>query len=435
MSERTQRTGDIQFVDISESYPLSKDITVRYKTSSETSVTHNSRDWIALFRVGWTSNKDYHSYVWAAPSNHEDGTSQVVFPASSLPAESEHFYQFCYVTRDSALRGASPPFRFAATQEACEVIEEVVVAGGEMESMVVVRLKENKEDAIKSSFPKEVKKDETALVSFSPPNDCGKPEEKLSVFETSLFDRSKENNTVNAHSLTCTEQGSEKLSGTEVPEPSHDNVGEGHVHLRQSPAEVLDGRCRDLEVELNKERTTVKELTNQQRESHVTIDELEQQSERQRTLHQSLLEEERTKVRYLSVQQDESRAKMAELVEKVGEAKREAEELKLMVETLRSQLTETEKKLTAKQSELEEVRMEVMYNQQNISELVGALKEKGDAGHAHTHHRHGQAHHQDSEQTKSSGNTTQSCPVCGKVFPGSLSPQALEEHVQSHFHD
>eukprot|EP00731_Ephydatia_muelleri_P021782 Em0014g373a len=423
MSESVQRTGDVQFIDISESYPLSKDITVRYKTSSESSVAHSSRDWIALFRVGWTSSKDYVLYVWAAPfSNKEDEAGHVVFPASSLPTESEHFYQFCYVTRDSALRGASPPFRFTAAQ-ACEVIEEVVPAGGgEMESMVVVRLKESKEDARSISCPKEA---ETDLVSFSPPKDCVKPEEKLSIFETSMFDSSVQS--ANAQSGTCTVQGSEKLS---VTEPCSRDSDASHVHLRQSPAEVLDRRCHDLEVELDKERTMVRELTNQLQESRVTIGELGQQQERQSALHHSLLEEERAKVRYLSAQQDESRAKMVELVEELGEAKREAEELKLAVETLRTRLTEAEKQLMVKQSELEEVKMEVMYNQQNISELVGALKVKGGAGHAHQHHRDGHT-----PATTSPGNTTQSCPVCGQVFPGSQSPQVLEQHVQSHFND
>ena len=431
MSEKTSTSVDVQFLDIQESYLPLKDITVRYRRSGEPS---NSRDWIGLFRVGWNSNKDYHSYVWASSATqtelgHELEAAEVIFPASSLPAESEHFYQFCYVSREGVLRGASPPFLFAA--RVCAVVEEVV-AGGDMESLVVVRLNEGKEGS-GSSCPTE-----EALISFPPPEESVKAEEQLSMFETSVFNISSAApeliQTENAQSQTgdAMLQSSQGQAGTEKQQQLQATVQEpgsreSHIQVTES-----DRRCSDLKVELEKERAKVKELTNQLRESQVTIGGLEQECRRQCTHLQSLLAEERAKVHSLTVQQQESSAKMVGLTHELGRAGREVEELKAGAELLRGQLRESEMKLSVKVKELEEVRMEVMYSQENISELVGALT-GGDGGeHAHQQQQGGGRTHQ---QQGAPDESARSCPVCNKTFPGSQALQMFEQHVQNHFQD
>ena len=432
MSDKASlKSSDVQFLDVRESYPPANDVTVRYKRTGESGATQNSRDWIGLFRVGWTSNKDYHSYVWAGGLGTPADPSQsaeVVFAAANLPSESEHFYQFCYVSREGVLRGASPPFRFAV--QTCAVEEEVVAGGAEMESMVVVRLKGEKEEA-------RLEEADEVLVNTIPPSGNGdKAEEKFSVFETSVFDKISVTHlspigsvvpetTENARSHVGDDSARSvrDLAGTEEKEQSVE-----HSHApRQSPA-VVEGRS-DLKAELDKERSKGKELADQLAEARVAIEQLEQERERARGHVLSQLEEEKARVMALTAQQQESRATIDGLTQELAGAKGEVEHLKAAVDILRGQLSEAERKVSAKQKELDEVKMELMYGQENITELVGALT--GGNGDLPPQQQRGVGR----TQGGGGGITTQSCPMCNKTFPSSEAPHIFEQHVQSHFQD
>uniref|UniRef100_A0A8C6SDR5 SKICH domain-containing protein n=1 Tax=Neogobius melanostomus TaxID=47308 RepID=A0A8C6SDR5_9GOBI len=58
----------------------------------------SSRDWIGIFRVGWTSINEYYTYTWVnVPENYTEGTSVdrcILFHGETLIGivqESEHF--------------------------------------------------------------------------------------------------------------------------------------------------------------------------------------------------------------------------------------------------------------------------------------------------------------------------------------------------------
>ncbi|XP_058867515.1 calcium-binding and coiled-coil domain-containing protein 1 isoform X3 [Acipenser ruthenus] len=94
-----------------------------------------ARDWIGIFKVGWSSVRDYHTFVWSlAPDNYEEGQAancSVQFQASYLPKASADPFQFCYVSGGGEVSARSPPFTFRTPTP----LEELVaVEGGEWEN-------------------------------------------------------------------------------------------------------------------------------------------------------------------------------------------------------------------------------------------------------------------------------------------------------------
>ncbi|RVE59898.1 hypothetical protein OJAV_G00193730 [Oryzias javanicus] len=106
--------SQVVFTDIPHSYPFSTTVTCRYTYS--TTFQPNSRDWVGIFKVGWSTIKDYHTFIWV---EQEEGqlSSQAVFKEYYLPKDEIEFYQFCYVDSTGQVRGASTPFCFRSAAE------------------------------------------------------------------------------------------------------------------------------------------------------------------------------------------------------------------------------------------------------------------------------------------------------------------------------
>ncbi|KAK9530017.1 hypothetical protein VZT92_011555 [Zoarces viviparus] len=114
-ADSTARTfSQVVFTDTPYSYPLSTSVTCCYTLT--TAYQPNSRDWVGIFKVGWSTTKDYHTFVWVEPSldvvGQESATRQAVFTEYYLPKDELDFYQFCYVDSAGQVRGASTPFCF-----------------------------------------------------------------------------------------------------------------------------------------------------------------------------------------------------------------------------------------------------------------------------------------------------------------------------------
>uniref|UniRef100_A0A3P9KBH5 Calcium binding and coiled-coil domain 1a n=1 Tax=Oryzias latipes TaxID=8090 RepID=A0A3P9KBH5_ORYLA len=77
-----------------------------------------SSDWVGLFKVGWSSVKDYHTFVWAlVPVDYQEGADVnccVHFQASYLPKPSSQEYEFVYVDAQGEVCSRSPKFTFCA---------------------------------------------------------------------------------------------------------------------------------------------------------------------------------------------------------------------------------------------------------------------------------------------------------------------------------
>ncbi|XP_033911744.3 calcium-binding and coiled-coil domain-containing protein 2 isoform X1 [Acipenser ruthenus] len=91
----------------------------------------NIKDWVGIFKVGWSTTRDYYTFLWAPlPSDlekEEQAEQEVVFEVYYLPKEDGEFYQFCYVDSRGLVRGASTPFRFQGGHESSLEADLLVV--------------------------------------------------------------------------------------------------------------------------------------------------------------------------------------------------------------------------------------------------------------------------------------------------------------------
>lgn len=114
---------------------------VKYQIEANSELQTSTRDWVGLFRVGWTSSRDYYTFEWApepSGSSSETREGQVKFAGRRLPPENGHFYQLCYVSRDGAIRGASAPFQFAS--QSLDDMELVEVTDDSINIMVLQKV-------------------------------------------------------------------------------------------------------------------------------------------------------------------------------------------------------------------------------------------------------------------------------------------------------
>lgn len=120
VADHSARTfSQVVFIDIPQSYPPSAHVTCSYNLTA--AFQPNPRDWVGIFKVGWTTTKDYHTFVWVEPCLDVVGdqtvTRQAFFKDYYLPKDEIEFYQFCYVDSTGQVRGASTPFCFRSPAE------------------------------------------------------------------------------------------------------------------------------------------------------------------------------------------------------------------------------------------------------------------------------------------------------------------------------
>ncbi|XP_047465095.1 calcium-binding and coiled-coil domain-containing protein 2 isoform X2 [Mugil cephalus] len=106
--------SQVVFIDIPHSYPPSTHVTCCYTIAP--TFQPNPRDWVGIFKVGWSTTKDYHTFVWVEPcqdvEGQQPGKRYSLFRDYYLPKDEIEFYQFCYVDSSGQVRGASTPFCF-----------------------------------------------------------------------------------------------------------------------------------------------------------------------------------------------------------------------------------------------------------------------------------------------------------------------------------
>jgi chromosome segregation ATPase len=136
----------VTFQDIQRSYPPGEEMVVHYVIDPGSELQTSKRDWVGLFRVGWTSSRDYYTFEWATQPDADTKEGSVTFAGRRLPPEDGHFYQLCFVSRDGAVRGASAPFQFAPLSVSLDDMELVEVTDDSMKSIMILQKKPNKEE-------------------------------------------------------------------------------------------------------------------------------------------------------------------------------------------------------------------------------------------------------------------------------------------------
>ncbi|XP_030278523.1 calcium-binding and coiled-coil domain-containing protein 1 isoform X1 [Sparus aurata] len=132
----------VEFRNVGCSYFPQSRVDCHYTLSSQ----HNwaSNDWIGLFKVEWSSVKDYHTFVWAlAPADYQEGTDVnccVHFQASYLPKPSSQEYEFVYIDAKGEVCSRSSKFTFCAPKplEDLVTLEEASHGEGEGTDMLLV---------------------------------------------------------------------------------------------------------------------------------------------------------------------------------------------------------------------------------------------------------------------------------------------------------
>lgn len=188
----------VSFIGILKNYPPGEKLEVSY--TLQEAFTSASRDWVGLFRVGWSSSRDYYTFEWAPTPTDHKGT--VAFAGRRLPPEDKHFYQFCFVSSDGRVRGASSPFQFTVTAagDHVEDLELVEIAEDSLmiiQSKDVLEVEQKNEEAsktileeelvsVKESFTKLEAEKEVLVNKYE--EDCAKKSEELEKMEVKVTD-------------------------------------------------------------------------------------------------------------------------------------------------------------------------------------------------------------------------------------------------------
>ncbi|TSL61220.1 Calcium-binding and coiled-coil domain-containing protein 1 [Bagarius yarrelli] len=137
-----EKSWKVEFQNVGSSYFPQSRVECHYSISAQHSWA--SSDWIGLFKVGWSSVSNYHTFVWAlAPTSYKEGNHVnccVHFQASYLPSPSAEQYQFVYVDGKGEVCARSSAFTFSAPKPLEELVTlEQTLEGGEgSEDMLVV---------------------------------------------------------------------------------------------------------------------------------------------------------------------------------------------------------------------------------------------------------------------------------------------------------
>ncbi|XP_054751200.2 tax1-binding protein 1 homolog [Lytechinus pictus] len=115
VSTNVSEFAQVIFNNVQECYLPGSDLQCNYTLTS--AIRPQSRDWIGVFKVGWTSTRQYRAFEWAPnPTQLTDGdewTHDITFKAYYLPKDEDcEYYQLCYIDAAGKMRGASTPFQF-----------------------------------------------------------------------------------------------------------------------------------------------------------------------------------------------------------------------------------------------------------------------------------------------------------------------------------
>ncbi|KAJ8359134.1 hypothetical protein SKAU_G00156590 [Synaphobranchus kaupii] len=137
-----EKSWKVEFQNVGWSYFPQSRVECHYSLSAQH--TWASCDWIGLFKVGWSSLRDYHTFVWAlAPANYTEGTNVnccVHFQASYLPRPGPPEYQFVYVDGKGEVCARSSLFFFCAPKPLDDLVtlEQERDGDGEGEDILLV---------------------------------------------------------------------------------------------------------------------------------------------------------------------------------------------------------------------------------------------------------------------------------------------------------
>lgn len=137
---QTSNFAHVIFQNVAKSYLPNAHLECHYTLTPY--IHPHAKDWVGIFKVGWSTARDYYTFLWSPmPEHYVEGSTVncvLAFQGYYLPNDDGEFYQFCYVTHKGEIRGASTPFQFRASSP----VEELLTMEDEGNSdMLVVTTK------------------------------------------------------------------------------------------------------------------------------------------------------------------------------------------------------------------------------------------------------------------------------------------------------
>ncbi|XP_077667468.1 tax1-binding protein 1 isoform X2 [Eretmochelys imbricata] len=137
---QTSNFAHVIFQNVAKSYLPNVHLECHYTLTQY--IQPHQKDWVGIFKVGWSTARDYYTFLWSPmPENYVEGSTVncvLSFQGYYLPNDDGEFYQFCYVTHKGEIRGASTPFQFRTSSP----VEELLTMEDEGNSdMLVVTTK------------------------------------------------------------------------------------------------------------------------------------------------------------------------------------------------------------------------------------------------------------------------------------------------------
>uniref|UniRef100_A0A3Q1GQK0 Tax1 (human T-cell leukemia virus type I) binding protein 1a n=1 Tax=Acanthochromis polyacanthus TaxID=80966 RepID=A0A3Q1GQK0_9TELE len=141
----TSNFAHVIFQNVGKSFLPQAPLECRYTLTPY--IAPHPKDWVGIFKVGWSTARDYYTFLWSPmPENYEPGSTvhrTVVFQGYYVPKSDGEFYQFCYVTHAGDIRGASTPFQF---RSATPTEELLTVTEDDSNSDILVRVEEAQQE-------------------------------------------------------------------------------------------------------------------------------------------------------------------------------------------------------------------------------------------------------------------------------------------------
>ncbi|CDQ92569.1 unnamed protein product, partial [Oncorhynchus mykiss] len=113
-----EKQSKVEFRNVGQMYFPQSRVECHYSLTSHHHWTN--KDWIGLFKAGWSSVKEYTTFAWAlTPEGYTEGNNAnccVHFQASYLPRPSAVEYQFVYVDQRGEVCARSRQFTFCISR-------------------------------------------------------------------------------------------------------------------------------------------------------------------------------------------------------------------------------------------------------------------------------------------------------------------------------
>ncbi|KAM7422398.1 hypothetical protein PAMA_010445 [Pampus argenteus] len=288
----------------------------------------SSTDWIGIFKVGWSSVKEYYTYTWVlVPEGYTEGTNVnccALFQAFYLPRPSAVEYQFVYVDKMGEVCARSQPFTFGAPKplEELETLkeerdEEDGEEDGEEELLLVIPRAQLLQSQLEECLKKQAELQQALDVSKKEAQDEKENRKKAKMEWEHEREAMKEEISELRENLRSQCEMLKKIKG------KHMDVTYSQENLNSELSKVLDEKAENQQRIKNLEED-IKVLSDREKEENV---ELERLQERLKKMSNQIKHDEE-KRKYLQVENEASLAEVRGLQEHLEASEHVAESLR-----------------------------------------------------------------------------------------------------------